>query len=73
MDERLHHLESRTMSIDENIASMMAFWKIAQAHKRKAISDPQDNTSQPMITKEPDGALQTADLQHQNDGVNSSC
>jgi hypothetical protein len=51
----------------------MAFWKIAPAHKRKAISDPQDNTSQPMITEESDGALHTSDSSHQHDGVNLSC
>lgn len=40
MDQRLHTLEHRTTSIDDNIAEMMAFWKITPSQKRKAGDNP---------------------------------
>lgn len=43
MDQRLHHLEHRTTTIDDNINQMMAFWKIAPTQKRKADSDLPDS------------------------------
>jgi hypothetical protein len=38
MDQRLHHLENRTASINDNIAAMMAHWQITPSQKRRADS-----------------------------------
>jgi hypothetical protein len=43
MDNRLHQLEHRTTTIDDNINQMMAHWKITPAQKCKATSDLPDN------------------------------
>jgi hypothetical protein len=51
MDQRLLHLESRTSSIDENIASMMAFLKITPKHKRKANDHLPVQSPQAMLTE----------------------
>jgi hypothetical protein len=44
LDLRLHHLEHRTTTIDDNTNQMMAFWKITPAQKRKADSELPDST-----------------------------
>ncbi len=41
MDNRLILLENRTTTIDDNIAAMMAHWRITQPNKRKAGDDLQ--------------------------------
>jgi hypothetical protein len=41
MDNRLIHLENRTTTIDDNIAAMMAHWRITQPNKRKAADELQ--------------------------------
>ncbi len=56
MDQRLHHLESKTTSIDKNVASMMAFWKITPKHKRKALNNNNLDIAQPMSTEEDQGS-----------------
>jgi hypothetical protein len=39
MDDRLVQLENRTMTIDDNIAAMMAHWRITPTNKRKADNE----------------------------------
>jgi hypothetical protein len=38
MDQRLSHLENRTNSINDNIATMMEHWNITPSQKRRAVS-----------------------------------
>jgi hypothetical protein len=53
MDQRLSHLENRTVSINDNIAAMMAHWQITPSQKRRAVSvmhsqNSTDSSSQPI-------------------------
>jgi hypothetical protein len=49
LDNRLTQLETKTTTIDDNIAQMMAFWNITPSNKRKATDDDPDET-QPVHT-----------------------
>ena len=73
MDQRLNHLESRTMSIDENIASIMAFWKITPPNKRKAPVRQISDSTQPMITEEVEDAARLFDSSSLGQRDNSTC
>jgi hypothetical protein len=59
MDQRLSHLENRTVSINDNIATMMEHWNIApaQSQKRRAVAvmNTQENSLSLSQPDESDG------------------
>jgi hypothetical protein len=73
MDERLHNLESRATSIDENIASMMAFWKITPKHKRKANEQHPAHPPQAMLTEASDDTAHASEAYFQEQEADLSC
>jgi hypothetical protein len=73
MDQRLLHLESRTSSIDQNIASMMEFWKITPVHKCKANNELPDNADRSMLTEVSEGTPHASTTYLLNEGEDLSC